>query len=314
MPVANPGPKNALADVLRKIGVDGRQLTEDELAEAQQYFAFNIADRKSRFRRLYELEPDRPWGKLPEDKLLRCELPGLNLIRLRKFVNKVTKCEACELHKEATAPVEHSMGRYNLMTVGEAPGPDEDEQGLGFVGRAGKDVLWPELKKYGLNPLMFHVTNICKCWPSKTKTPGKRHVDACMPYLEAEIAGLQPIVILAMGNTAVQALSDHKGGITRLSGTTEWSDKYECWISWCVHPAAVLRSPSNRGDFEQGIKNFADVLRRIGGYPQTSGTVPQTGSCPYGGDWAVECGNYGECEQCEAWNKCAAAASYGDWN
>jgi len=311
---ANPGPKNAVASILQRVGADGRKLTGDEILEAQEYFTFNIADKKARFKRLYELEPGLAWDGLEEDALLKCELSGVNLIKMTSVAAlKVAKCEACGYHETRRQIVEHSIGRYNLMMVGEAPGPEEDEQGLGFVGRTGTNILWPEMRKHGLNPFMFHVTNVCKCFPGKGKNPGRLEVEACRPHLEAEIAALGPIVVLAFGNTGLQFFAGRGSGITKLSGETEWSDRYGCWVCWCVHPAAVLHSAANRADFERGIANFAAVLRRIGGYPPVSGQVPRTGQCPCGGDFGVQNNNYTECEGCRAWAECAVAASYGDW-
>jgi len=309
----NPGnPGGQISGILERVGANGRKLTANEVNEAQQYFSFSIVDKDNRFKRLYELEPNRKWSDISEDGLLRCELSAVDLIRKGRFLHKVVKCEACGLWSECKAPVEPSIGRYNLMIVGEAPGEKENELGFGFAGPAGNKMLWPELKKYGLGPLMFHITNVVKCWPSKTKTPTKKHIAACSRHIDRELMGLKPIVVLALGNTAVQFFTGRQGGISGFSGTTEWSDKYGCWICWGMHPAAVLRSPANRADFERGIENFAAVLRRIGGHPKNPrNTLP--GKCPYGGKWAVDNNNYAECEQCLSWGACAEAASRVDW-
>jgi DNA polymerase-3 subunit alpha len=301
---------SSMSNLLHKVGADGRQLSPEEAREAQQYFGFNIMDKANRFKKLYELEA-RVWADLPEESLLKCEISNVNLLRIARYVKKV-ECDACQLRQECTTPVSPSVGRYNVMIAGEGPGDKENELGLGFIGPAGEKVLWPELARYGLSALMFHVTNVVKCWPSKTKTPGKKHIDTCRPILEDEISNLQPIVILALGNTSVKFFADKDSGIINLSGQTEWSDKYKCWICWCVHPAAVLRSPSNRGDFENGIRNFAEVLGRIGGanYPDW----PDSGfQCKYGAA-IPDNNNFTECEICEDWGNCALNASREDWS
>ena len=299
-------------ETLRKVGADGRQLSEAEIREAQQYFSFNIRDKGNRFAKLVALDPGL--ANVPEHDLLACNI-NANLLKIRKYVKHIETflpCDECELRQQARGPVNPSIGRYNVMAIGEAPGPDEDLQGIGFVGKAGTDVLWPELRKYGLSPLMFHVTNCCKCFPGKIKTPAKKHIEACRPIIEDEIRGLEPIVILAFGNVNNQFFRGQSSGISDLSGTTEWSDRYQCWICWCTHPASVLHGGS-RSDFERGIGNFASVLARVGGGVQKWNYGNAGGPCPYGGRYGVDNGNYLECEGCMIWDQCAIMASQGDW-
>jgi len=207
------------------------------------------------------------------------------------------------------APVNPSIGRYNIMICGEAPGPDEDEKGIGFIGKAGYQILWPELRKYGLSASMFHITNVVKCFPGKGKTPTKGQIEACRMILEDEITNLSPIVILAFGNTSVKFFTERNSGISTLSGTTIWSDRYKCWICWCIHPAAVLHSYNNYSSFEIGIKNFVDVLGRIGGKNWPIGRSEFT--CVY--DVEPDNNNFDECIDCAKWMDCAIHASKEDW-
>ena len=150
------------------------------------------------------------------------------------------------------------------MIVGEAPGRDEDEQGQGFVGRAGKDILWTELKKYDLKREDFYITNCCKCYPSITKTPTKEQIKICKNWLIEEIKDVEPCLILAFGNTSIKTFTNREGGITELSGKTEWSEEFNCWIAWCLHPAAVLHNPNNKTAFENGVKNFSEKIFLLG--------------------------------------------------
>jgi len=301
---------NAIQDILHKVGADGRALTTDELQQAQQYFDFNIQDSAGRFSKIIQMDPGLAMAQ--ESDLLGCNISA-NLIRITRHVHPVIECRACQLRDECRAPVNPSFGRYNIMATGEAPGPDEDEQGIGFIGRAGTDILWPEMRKHGLDALMLHVTNVCKCWPSRTKTPGKKHIEACRPILDAEIKCLQPIVILAFGNVGNQFFAGKSSGISGLSGTTEWSDRYQCWVCWCTHPSAVLHNRSNMESFSTGIANFAQVLARLGGQNVGTGQVPQVQVCPYNGRFGLDNNNFLECGPCPIWNDCAVAASYGDW-
>lgn len=198
--------------------------------------------------------------------------PGLqkNMIDYQKRPEKfffTSDCNDCELREGCRAPVPPSYGKYDVVVSGEGPGRDEDREGEGFVGPAG-GVLWSECDKYGLTRKQFHITNVVKCYPNPNKTvrtPSKKHITACSKYFEEEIENVKPVMILAFGNTNVKVFKGQDTGITELNGTTEWSDKYGCWISWCIHPAAVLYNPdANRQLFEEGIANFAAKLENLG--------------------------------------------------
>jgi DNA polymerase len=201
-------------------------------------------------------------------ELLECSFYGLkqNLLkRVRKTdYDDCLNCDKCELKAECKAPVLPDGGRYNVMIVGEAPGRDEDEEGAGFVGKSGRQ-LWHELQKYDIDRANMHVTNVVKCYPSKTKTPTKKQIELCSAFLGKEIEHVKPILILAFGNTSLKYFLGEETGIMQKSGTTEWSDKFSCWICWCIHPASMLYSPENRELFEKGIENFAERLAILRG-------------------------------------------------
>lgn len=190
-----------------------------------------------------------------------------DLFKKKRFnINEVVECEKCELTDECKKPVVTSRGLYNIFFVGEAPGKTEDKEGKGFVGESGTDILWPEIVKYGLRREKFHVSNICRCYPSKTKTPGKKHIEKCLPWLIEELKKTECKLILAMGNTCIKAFTDKDGGITDLNGTTTWNEKHGIWISWCIHPASVIYNrKENLKKFEEGIKNFIDTIKSLSG-------------------------------------------------
>jgi DNA polymerase len=178
-------------------------------------------------------------------------------------------CTNCELSNECRKPVPPTYGLYNMMLVGEAPGKDEDRLGKPFIGAAG-NLLWTGredfkgLNTYGLTRDLFHITNVCKCFPSKTRTPKSIHVRTCSPYLYEEIKAVKPFVILAMGNTGLRFFKGVESGITNLSGTTEWSDEFNCWICYSLHPAAVLHHSENLEFIKTGIENFVKKVVYLG--------------------------------------------------
>lgn len=188
------------------------------------------------------------------------------IIQRKRFrlEKEIIQCNRCNLRKQVKKrPVLSSVGLNNVVILLEAPGKNEDEQGVGAVGKAG-EVLWEEIAKYKYNRRFFHVTNACHCWPSQTKTPSDIEISACYKWLYYELDKLQCKLILACGNIPLYALTGREGGITDLSGKTEWIENISAWACWCVHPSAVLRnSKKNLEPFQEGIENFITKMELL---------------------------------------------------
>ena len=180
----------------------------------------------------------------------------------RKFTRRILKCTKCGLIDECTAPVPPSLGSYNIAIYGQDPGFEEDQQGEGFVGRAGQK-LWQSINKKGYSRSQFFISNINKCYPSKSGKSSDSQIKACSKWVRSELKIVKPIIILAFGNSCVKFFKNQKGGITELSGKTEWNEQYKCWICWCIHPSAVLRNSSNKVYYKSGMKNFFKTLNAI---------------------------------------------------
>ena len=265
-PVINPTSKIAISlDKIKKDFYNGNFM------EIRDLFDFNIGCNymleypnlyakivKSTFPNYEEIVRD--YDKM--ESMIRGEHIPLNRYIKRIKQSEITiKCSKCELFYECTNPVSPSVGKYNIMIIGEAPGKREDYKKIGFIGKAGSEILWPELKLYGLKRELFYVSNICKCWPRQTKTPKINHIDICMElWLKNEIKYINPILILALGKTPLLAFKGEEKGIIQKNGTTEWIDSLSAWVCWCVHPASVLYNSKNRGLFEQGILNFVNKI------------------------------------------------------
>jgi len=186
-----------------------------------------------------------------------------NIIQRRRYgAKKIIDCSRCELCSECNIPVPTSTGTYNAFIVGEACGWEEDRDGEGFVGKAGKK-LWTYVSQHGYERQEFHISNICHCYPKETRTPKEEHIQACLPWLERELKQSQCHLILALGNIPLFALSGRKAGITELSGTTEWIDRLNAWVCWGMHPAATLRNRANVEPFERGVKNFIEKFELL---------------------------------------------------
>jgi DNA polymerase-3 subunit alpha len=193
----------------------------------------------------------------------------LNLIQEKTFSqkNSFSRCKDCDLRTECSGPVPPSSGCYNIAIVGEAPGPSEEEQKMGFVGRSGK-MIWDALVMQALFRDQFHVSNVVKCYPQVSKNPKPEQIKTCSEkWLFQKLRDINCRLVLAFGNTGLQAFANQKSGIMHKNGTTEWCEKAGAWICYCLHPSAVLRSNNaeTREMFDLGIKNFVEKIRLLVG-------------------------------------------------
>jgi DNA polymerase len=164
-------------------------------------------------------------------------------------------CTACPLHAGRTQVV-FSRGdpSADVMFVGEAPGAEEDRQGLPFVGRSGQLLDRLVLQEMGLDRDQFYVCNTTKCRPPGNRDPHPDEIAACRPFLEAQLEHVDPEVVVTLGNFATKLLLDTTEGITRLRGR---SYPYRgAVLVPTFHPAAVLR-----GGGEAEAKMRADLVR-----------------------------------------------------
>ena len=151
-----------------------------------------------------------------------------------------------------------------LCFIGEAPGADEDAQGLPFVGRAGQ-LLDKMIAAMGLNPETdVYVCNIIKCRPPENRKPTPDEMDACMPYLQEQLANVTPKVIVAMGNTAVGALLGTKLGITKVRGSWKlYGGKTPLMPTF--HPSYLLRpGPAQAEAKKQAWEDLQQVMKKLG--------------------------------------------------
>jgi DNA polymerase len=151
-------------------------------------------------------------------------------------------CQKCPLAAtRINVVVERGNREALVMIIGEAPGQNEDEQGLPFVGRAGQ-LLDKILESVGFNDSNVYICNINKCRPPGNRVPTNDEVAACKPYLLEQIRLVDPKIILLTGATAVKAITGDKRGITQIRG--EWMEWEGRLVMPILHPAYLLRNPS----------------------------------------------------------------------
>jgi len=175
---------------------------------------------------------------------------------LERISNEVRGCPLCGLsrtRKNAVAGEGKQSAR--IMFVGEAPGRNEDIKGRPFVGAAGK-ILDAALDKAGINRSEVFITNIVKCRPPENRIPKDDEVHACKPYLERQIAIIQPKVICVLGRTAFSSLL---GGdsITASRGKLVSSKGRKYFLT--IHPAAAIYNKKFLSVLEADIKALAKI-------------------------------------------------------
>lgn len=173
----------------------------------------------------------------------------------------VNVCTNCSLSRTRQHPV---MGRGNhqaaLMLIAEAPGGQEDQQGIPFVGRSG-EILDSLLCGCGLSREEIYITNILKCHPPNNRDPKEEEKKACFPYLKYETFLLKPKIIVCLGRVAAQRIISPDFKITRQHGT--WTCRKNCALTATYHPSAILRDPSK---YELVKEDFCEVVKKCAEY------------------------------------------------
>lgn len=147
--------------------------------------------------------------------------------------------------------------RARLMFVGEAPGAEEDEQGLPFVGRAGR-LLDRIIEAMGLTRQEVYITNILKCRPPDNRPPEPDEIASCEPFLFRQIEAIHPAVICALGTFGAQVLLQTKTSISKLRGRViEYRDAK---LVATYHPAFLLRNPRMKRETWEDIQLVMKLL------------------------------------------------------
>ena len=156
----------------------------------------------------------------------------------------VKACTACGLRAGCTQTV-FGVGdeQAKWLIIGEAPGADEDKQGEPFVGRAGQ-LLNSMIAALGLKREQVYIANVLKCRPPGNRDPKPEEAELCRPFLERQIALIQPRIILAVGRIAAQNLLQTETPIGRLRGTVHRLGSVPLVVTY--HPAYLLRSPGEK--------------------------------------------------------------------
>jgi DNA polymerase len=181
---------------------------------------------------------------------------------LRQYAEETASCTKCALAKGRTQVV---FGSGNpdaeLMFVGEAPGFHEDQQGLPFVGQAGK-LLDRLLEGIGMTRADVYIANVLKCRPPGNRDPVPDEIAACEPHLFRQIELIEPSLVATLGNFATKLLSGRPAGITRVHGHEQevTLGVRRVLLYPLYHPAAALYTPSMLKVLEADFARIPDLL------------------------------------------------------
>jgi uracil-DNA glycosylase family 4 len=168
-------------------------------------------------------------------------------------------CTRCKLHTLGRQQVVFGVGNpdADLMFVGEAPGADEDVQGVPFVGRAGQ-LLTKIIEAIGLTRDDVYIATVIKCRPPQNRNPEPDEVDTCEPFLFRQIDLIKPKVIVALGKFGAQTLLRTEEPISRLRGRV--FDYRGSKLIPTFHPAYLLRNPSSKREVWEDMKLVRQLL------------------------------------------------------
>jgi uracil-DNA glycosylase len=181
---------------------------------------------------------------------------------LVELYREASVCLRCPLAQGRTKVV-FGSGNANadLMFVGEAPGREEDLQGLPFVGRAGR-LLDQLLEEVGLQRSDVFIANVLKCRPPGNRDPQPEEIDSCRPYLQKQVELIEPKVICTLGNFATKLLTRSQRGITSVHGRPQVHELggRAVRVFPLYHPAAALRSTKTLEELREDFRRLPELL------------------------------------------------------
>jgi len=180
-----------------------------------------------------------------------------DLPSLAKEVSSCVSCRLCKTRKQTVFA--DGTGPCKIMFVGEAPGADEDAQGVPFVGRAGQLLTRMIEDGMGLPRRSVYIANVLKCRPPDNRNPEPDEIAACRGFLERQIDLVRPEVLVALGKFAAQFLLDTEEGIMRLRG--KWGTYRGIPVMPTFHPSFLLRQPAQK---KEAWEDLLKVLAKCG--------------------------------------------------
>ena len=202
--------------------------------------------------------PDTPPNGPPEQPQ---SIEGDSFTAIRRLRAEVSDCTKCKLHQNRLNTVfGEGSAEADVLFIGEAPGPKEDQSGRPFVGPAGQLLDRILQAAMGLQRSEVYITNTNKCHPPGNRAPDPEEVSSCLPYLQKQVELIRPKVLVCLGRTAAQHLLSSKESIAQMRGREHEYCGIPVIVTW--HPAYLLREPSRKGETWEDIKRINKLLGR----------------------------------------------------
>ena len=211
-----------------------------------------------------EASPSSPGRGRPDSQKADAPGEGSNgtpLMTLESIRTELGDCQRCKLAPKRTNIV-FGSGNPNaeLVFVGEAPGFDEDQQGLPFVGRAGQ-LLTKIIESIDLKRDGVYICNVLKCRPPDNRNPEPDEVASCNPFLKKQLAAIRPKIVCCLGTFAAQTVLRMAVPIGKLRG--KFFDMDGMRVIATFHPAYLLRSPDKKREVWEDMKQIRAELFRL---------------------------------------------------
>jgi uracil-DNA glycosylase len=178
------------------------------------------------------------------------------LLKIREDMGDCKRCKLCKTRNSIVFG--DGNPKAELVFVGEGPGADEDEQGLPFVGRAGK-LLTQMIEAMGLQRKDVYICNVVKCRPPQNRQPERDEVEECSQFLFRQIDTIAPKAIVCLGATAAKTILQTERGISQFRG--EWQEFRGRKLMATYHPAYLLRNPAAKSEV---WKDLQKVMAELG--------------------------------------------------
>ena len=193
------------------------------------------------------------------------EISGPKAEKLEKLKKAIYNIKNCNLKKNATNIVfSDGNPKSKIMLIGEAPGSNEDQEGLPFVGRAGA-LLDKMLDSINLDRKNIYITNVINYRPPENRSPTEEEIKRYLPYLKKHIEIIDPKIVVLLGSSAMNALVDKEKVISEVRG--KWMEKIigKCKTSIIVtfHPAFLMRQPTQKKMAWIDLKMIRDKIAKL---------------------------------------------------
>jgi len=189
-------------------------------------------------------------------------------LELDKLHPEITACTKCALRKGCKQVVPgQGTSDASIFFVGEAPGREEDEQGLPFVGRSGR-YLRREFQRVEIPPDLIYITNIVRCRPPENRDPEPDEIEACWDWTLQLLQAIKPKVVVSLGKYSMTTLAYKLGygkkigqqGVTKLAGRPIYVEARKFYAYPMTHPAYAMRGRAKREEFTAHMRYLAVSL------------------------------------------------------